>query len=573
MIFLLLLPFSVATAQTRSNDAIASEREVDYFYLHAISLIEQEQYDAAYDVLEHCRALQPTSSAVLFELVNIYRFLGQNEKAFEILSSIVENNPDNYQFRMSLVQYLINRHNTDALIEAYEKIVEDFPEKSNNYITLYELYSGCGDYSRAIEMLEKYGNAEGETEYIALQKCRIYMMMGDGDAALAVMNGLVAENPDDNRLRVYLAKTYYGLGNTEKAVALYDEVLATDPDNYDALFDMVSICREEGKDSLYICYAERVVKSEKLSESEDEEMSARLLYSYVAWRIGRGETDAVISFIDELLEKPNTFDIAADVLFSCLKHDYLPFAETASLMEKVLAYEPENYWAHIGLLRNALEIADYDEVIHRCEVAVYYHPEVLSFYYYGGLACLRLGRMEEALATFEVCVERCGETADTEGISDVYELLGDVYHDLGYIDKAFCAYDSALVYNGNNITVLNNYAYYLALENRELDRALAMSLRTLQERPDDAVYVDTYAWILFRLGRYEEAKMYADRLLANSDELSAVEYHHCGDIYAMCGDVERAVGFWTMAYDRGDDSKLLKRKIKKKKYISDVKKQ
>ena len=106
----------------------------------------------------------------------------------------------------------------------------------------------------------------------------------------------------------------------------------------------------------------------------------------------------------------------------------------------------------------------------------------------------------------------------------------------------------------------------------ELEKALEMSARTLRDEPDELIYVDTYAWILFLLERYDEAKLYADKLMAGDSAKSAVEYHHCGDIYAKCGDMERAVQCWVQARDNGDDSKVLKRKIKKRKYIPDGKK-
>ena len=128
------------------------------------------------------------------------------------------------------------------------------------------------------------------------------------------------------------------------------------------------------------------------------------------------------------------------------------------------------------------------------------------------------------------------------------------------------AYDSALLYNPTDISVLNNYAYYLALEGKELEKALEMSAKTIEEEPDNAIYVDTYAWLLFRLERYEEAKAYAEKLIKLNAEMSAVEYHHCGDIFAKCGDIERAVEYWEQAQKAGDESKILKKKIKRRKY-------
>ena len=129
------------------------------------------------------------------------------------------------------------------------------------------------------------------------------------------------------------------------------------------------------------------------------------------------------------------------------------------------------------------------------------------------------------------------------------------------------AYETSLSYNSTNIVVLNNYAYYLALANRDLERALEMSYHTIKASPDEAIYIDTYAWILFLLERYDEAKEYADKLMSAEGEKSAVEFHHCGDIYFQNGDVEKALECWIKAREMGDDSKVLNKKIKKKKYI------
>lgn len=79
-------------------------------------------------------------------------------------------------------------------------------------------------------------------------------------------------------------------------------------------------------------------------------------------------------------------------------------------------------------------------------------------------------------------------------------------------------------------------------------------------------------WVLFKQKRYQEARAYAEKLMETNEEMNAVEYSHCGDIFAQCGDMERALDCWTEAQMRGDDSKILKRKIKKKRYIPDGKK-
>ena len=117
--------------------------------------------------------------------------------------------------------------------------------------------------------------------------------------------------------------------------------------------------------------------------------------------------------------------------------------------------------------------------------------------------------------------------------------------------------------------MLNNYAYYLSLERRDLDKAEEMRYRTVKADPNNATFLDTYAWILFEKGNYAQARIYIDEVLkwAKPDELSADVLEHAGDIHAVTEDIEGAVGYWKQALEKGSESKLLKRKISERRWI------
>lgn len=570
--FLLLLPFTASAALLCTVDSTANERAADYYYLQAISLMEQEKYDAAYDMFEHCRSISPSSSAVLYELANIYQYIGQRDKALAILRGIVHDNKQNYLFWESLIRFYEEEGNSEALLQVYEEMSHIFPEKSNILFTLAMQYTDRGDYEQAIAALNHYEKVEGRSDVVSMQKYKIYLMMNNHKAAVAEVESLISEFPDDPRFLPLLGDTYYFMGEHEKAFSIHHEVLATDPDNIFSLKCLAGYYKDEKNDSLYCHYVERAIRSDKL-ESEE-----RLLFlrDYVSYKDALGHHDYIVSFLSSLLELPATYADAVKIFF--FYHEYyinnhdIDEATMRPIVEKIIQKEPDNSWAHITLLLFAIERQNYEEVVSRSETAIMYFPEMIALYRYRGIALYHLGRKEEALETYLQGVERCSESAKSDAVSDLYALIGDAYHEAGRFNEAMAAYDSALEYNSNNLFVLNNYAYYLALENIELEKALEMSARTLQEEPDELIYIDTYAWILFLLERYDEARVYADRLMAGDNIKSAVEYHHCGDIYAKCGDIERAVECWIMARDNGDDSKVLKRKIKKRKYISNGKK-
>ena len=96
--------------------------------------------------------------------------------------------------------------------------------------------------------------------------------------------------------------------------------------------------------------------------------------------------------------------------------------------------------------------------------------------------------------------------------------MGDILHQKGLAEAAFAAYDSCLVWKGDNISCLNNYAYYLSERGERLTQAEEMSYKTIKAEPKNATYLDTYAWILFMEGRYSEAKIYIDQALQNLEE-------------------------------------------------------
>ena len=213
---------------------------------------------------------------------------------------------------------------------------------------------------------------------------------------------------------------------------------------------------------------------------------------------------------------------------------------------------------------------DYEDAIAICRPALEYNPEVIEFYYYLGISYYQVDLNDEALATFQKGVKQATEKSDKNLISDFYQMIGDIHHMNNDNALAYAAYDSSLVYNPDNIATLNNYAYFLSLERKDLDRAEEMSYKTVKAEPQNSTYLDTYAWILFEKGRYTEAKLYIDDAIKNEETPSAAVTEHCGDIYYMTGDVAKALEYWQKAIKMDDnESKTLERKIKLKKYIAE----
>ena len=107
---------------------------------------------------------------------------------------------------------------------------------------------------------------------------------------------------------------------------------------------------------------------------------------------------------------------------------------------------------------------------------------------------------------------------------------------------------------------LNNYAYYLSVRNEQLEKAERMSKRSNELSPAQMSYQDTYAWVLFRLGRYADARIWIEKAVA-AGASDGVILEHYGDILFELGEHDGAMKNWRMAKDAGGASELIDRKI------------
>ncbi|MDE7155066.1 MAG: tetratricopeptide repeat protein, partial [Muribaculaceae bacterium] len=152
-------------------------------------------------------------------------------------------------------------------------------------------------------------------------------------------------------------------------------------------------------------------------------------------------------------------------------------------------------------------------------------------------------------------------------LSDIACTIGDAFYKENKIDSAFIYYEKSLTYNPDNLLALNNCAYYLACQDRDLDRAEEMCAQVIANDPDNPTSLDTYAWVFFKKHEYKTALDFIVRALELEDEPSAELYHHAGDIYFMTGDRDKAVENWKEALKLEPENDLLQRKIKHKAFF------
>lgn len=444
-------------------------------------------------------------------------------------------------------------------------MVTRFPAKQEPLLSLLDLYNRQEKYDQVIVTLNRLEKQMGKNEQLSMEKFRIYLQMKDDKKAIQEIESLVREYPMDMRYQVILGDVYLQNGKKQEAYDLYQKVLSVEPDNPMAIFSMASYYKELGQEELYQQQLDTLLLNQRVTSDTKITVMRQMIVENE--QAGKDSTE-IISLFDRIM-KQDVDDPQIPMLYAQYLLSKNMEAASIPVLEQVVELDPTNKAARLMLVSSAVKKEDYKQIIKVCEPGIEATPDALEFYYYLAIAYNQGDQTDSVISVCTRALEHINADSKKEVVSDFYSILGDMYHTRKQMDEAYAAYDSALVYNPLNIGALNNYAYYLSVERRDLDKAEEMSYKTVKAEPNNATYLDTYAWILFEKGNYAEARIYIDNAMKGDGAKSDVIVEHCGDIYYMSGDVDGALKFWQKALDMGSSSKTLKQKIEKKKYISE----
>lgn len=500
---------AVKPTRTLPAETLARYR---YFFQAAMGERMAGRDTTAMELLRHCATLDPQAAETYFYMADCYNEMGQDSLQIEMLRKAAALQPDNTTYKESLIPIFLHEGKLADAVVTIEDLLRLYPERTDMLNLLLQIYNYQSDNAMCLDVLGRLEIQNGPREETTMAKVQILTRLKRIEEAHQVLKQWCDSHPLDLHYRVMFGNWLMGQHNEKEAVAQYRIVLKEEPDNEQATLSLYDYYHSQGLNEQANEQRDKLLLNPSTSANNRNTMIKMWVRDAEA---AGTDTLTMLQLFDRYIEAAVNRE---DLLL--LKASYMEAkgmnADSILDVYKCIAEQyPENAEAHYHLIQSAWQGNDAETMTEYCRQAIAYCPEKWEFYYFLTIG-LAIDKQYDELIKM-VNQSRSVMTTDTDSskkmASDMFMMLGDAYHYTDQMDKAIEAYDECLALNPDNIGCMNNYAYYLAQDGKDLEKAVEMSLRTVNDQPSNPTYLDTYAWVLYCLGRYEEAEIYIDLAL------------------------------------------------------------
>lgn len=518
-------------------------------------------YLLAKDYFERVLTIDASNHAAMFELAQLALSNNQLDVAQEYAERSVTVNPDNTWYWLLNANIYQQQKNYPLLVYALNELINLNPQKSEYKFDKANALFMINKNTEALAIFNAIEATEGINDELLAAKQRVYLKTGDVQKAAKDIETLITKQPDHIRYYLLLAQLYFSNDMHPKAIQVLQNALSIDEFNYETRLLLASIYNSDKNEDLAY---EQILKAFNQAEMPIDQKVAFVLNYFNQFPDSAALKKA--SQLAQLVtvihpENPKSFSLYGDVLYQNNK-----LADAEPVYQKALDLNANVFAIWEQLIRIKLSLNNYNGAITAAETAIELFPNQAALYYYLGLSYGQTKQTQKAIANLKQAIEL--EISDKPDLkSQIYSSLGDVYQEAKQYKESAQAYTQSLTLLPNNAYTLNNYAYYLSLRNQNLAEAEKMAKRANEIEPNNPSFQDTYAWVLFKLKRYDDAKIWIEKAMLDLDTKSPIQFEHYGDILYKLGDVNKALLNWQKAIDYGEKSLLLKRKINEKKYL------
>lgn len=500
----------------------------------------------AASLYNECLKYQPGSAAVHYQLAQIYLKGGDLKKAKVHAVGAYTSEKTNKWYALGLAGiYRLNQQNDSAII-IYQEQAKINPDDVNLLFMLASLQEQEKNYEAALASLQLAEDKIGVSRDIYVSRFRIFKSLNENDKALKNIKLAILLHEEDYTLWGLMAEYYRSIDKPDSARLCYHSMLKVS-DNQDPTpkFSYAEFLLEEQVTDSAGFYLGEVIRNRDIDIGEKAGYIYRLIQSSEMFNNS-------VSFLDKLIEEfllLGEDDLRVMSIYADAEYRLRNYGKSSAMLKRIIAIDRDNQAAWEQLLFSENFLGNADSIIYYGKQATQILENRPVPFLLLGSAFYRSNDNASAIQALEIGLELA---KDKSLQFEFYALLAECYVKLGEHDRSDFYFNKALEIDRWNTGVRNNYAYYLSLRNENLKLARELSEYTVQKEPDNATFLDTYAWVLFCSGKTGKAKKYLELALEKGGDKNGEVVKHYGDILYRLKDYGNALENWRKALEIGD---------------------
>lgn len=566
LLLLTVLPFA-DKLMASDRKAISEDDRVkaEYIFLEAEKQRNMGRDDAFHHLLQYAHSLAPENSAIAYYL-GYSRLMKSNlsvsdslfSSSLRMMRKHVDAHPEDKYEAMLYANGNMIANQVQEGLRVLKIQAERNPHSVEVQLSIADAYARLEDYRNAIAAYDSVQQWQGQSVQLSARKVRAYQALNDTVGAIGEMRSLLATAPRNVDYNLAMGNMMLMFGERDSALTYYDKAQQYEPENGATYLAKAQFYNAIGDSVNYDQQTYQALVSKDLDVASKVEVLADYARHLLVAKDSSARTENLFKVLIE--QHPNEPQIR--MLFS----DYLAAKDdmkgAAEQMDYAVNLDPTDAQAWNRLLVLNIISENYEAAIAAGDRAIELNPNDIELYGYIAPAYYNIKQYDKAIEVYKKALTAVDST-DTEHRSMFLGGMGDAKFSMGDTIGAFALYDQAIEIDPNNVSILNNYAYFLTLCNRDLDKAERMSAKTVQAEPQNATFLDTYAWVFYKRKEYTMAQLYIEMAIKNERRPSSDIYDHYGDILLAVGNKQEALKQWKKALELDAGNKELLEKVEK----------
>lgn len=575
--FLIAAIFSVLFAQGKKTADNVGERQrkADYIFLESEARYEADQPGDYFNMLRYAKVLDPEESHYENEIGYFMAILADREadvdstvlrEGLQMMKRSFDTDTANMYSAVRYASLCQHFGLNNESLRVWGILRDRYPQKPEIAYSYAQLMFEQGDtasINKAIRIYEELERSQGYGLGLTSQKVRGYFAMRDTANVINELNLLIERSPKSASNQLYAGDVYMIMQKPDSALKHYNRALELDSANGAAYYKLADYYQYKGDSASYDREIFNALSQADLEVADKIE----LMKSYVQNLYNDENQRPRIEKLFEVLTELHPHEADIHDLYSVYLAVIGDYEQSAEQTAITLDLNPAEITNWNRLIRLYLTLNKNEKAIEAGQQAIHYFPQDAGVKLLTASGYMMDDKFDDAIALLQQALDET-DPKELETLSDIETNLGDAFYKKELPDSAFAHYDKALQYNPHNLLAMNNCAYFMAVEGTDLTKAESLSYVTLRDEPQNPIYLDTYAWIMFKQKNYEAAKEYIDKTLEADAEPSAEVLEHAGDIYFMNLLPAEALDYWKQALEMNPDNELLQRKVKEKTYLT-----